>query len=84
MTTEQMDWLDDHYPNRHREDPKRPPIIEPWNASVTCDWGGCNRWTEAWRWHADGHPHGSGQWLPVCKKHSADYRPWWRLFGGKP
>lgn len=74
MTTEQMDWLDD-------KNPKRRPMHEPWNECGTCDWGGCNRWTVAWRWHPAGHPQGDGEWLPVCDRHCEGFRPWWkRLF----
>lgn len=64
MTTEQMDWMDDHFPNRFRKDPKVRPIMEPWNASFTCDWGACNRETVAWRWSAH-----LREWLPVCHHH---------------
>ena len=64
MTTEQMDWMDEHYPRRFRQDPKRVPMVEPWNASFTCDWGACSRETIAWRWSES-----LREWLPVCHHH---------------
>lgn len=65
MTTEQMDWMDDHYPHRFRQDRSKRPILEPWNASVTCDWGNCDRETVTWRWSLR-----AKEWLPVCQRHS--------------
>lgn len=65
MTTEQMDWMDEHYPNRFRQDPNRMPILEPWNASYTCDWGECDRECSAWRWSVK-----LLEWLPVCNVHA--------------
>ena len=80
MTTEQMDWLDDHDPGRFRRDPKRKPLLEAWFESGTCDWGNCNRVTIDWRWHSEKHRPRYGQWLAVCARHSEGYRPWWRRF----
>ena len=68
MTTEQMDWIDDQI-----NAGKMKPRGNPWELVGTCDWGDCDRLTEEWRWSAE-----LETWLPVCKLHAEDYRPWWR------
>ena len=73
MTTEQMDWLDDH--NRHLvAEGKRQPSGAPWDFLGTCDWGNCNRITAAWRWAPE-----LKTWLTVCDRHTEGKRRWWQL-----
>ena len=79
MTTEQMDWLDDHNPEwqarlrREREYATTGGHRSPGDPHVPpageCDWGDCNRRACDWRWSNALKVH-----LPVCRRHLNDRR----------
>lgn len=70
MTTEQMDWLDDQKAKKQAK-----PEGDPWDFVGTCDWGSCNRPVYYWRWAPE-----LETWLPVCERHSEEWRPWYSRF----